>query len=373
MKKEKRKRWIIYSLILFLLYFFIFPYPIGKELVFRPKKVHNLHSYKPVTEISEAREIKWFRNGDFFGYIDENGDIIYLDSSWYNVTVSSRGFINYSSIQGTNQNLVFFDPSGNIKSSIQTPGYPLLDDSGERLFIIKTDATGLKEITVEGGELWSASFTSLLTSLSSSTEYTLLGLLNGFLKLFDKQGNCIYSISTAKDKPSVVYGTAISNRGKEIAAIYGINPQRLFFTRQKNLKFTKPVMKDIDSSFKTSIFMDFSSDNRCLFFPGNKKLNTMDFNNNKLFSIPLNGSFSGLSSNEESGVVAVLANDKTLLNDKTSSSDSKKNHEVVIFKPFDLVFLKLLFKADKSFVRFMYDFLVLGIDENILIIDLLEI
>ena len=146
-RKQRRGRafWLFLPLLLFL-YLLLFPRPGGRETLVRPIWATELS--RSVPPAGDAEVPIWsFRAGDSFGYADLQGNLYYLGQRLHNLSLSDNGFINYGRVP---DHVVFMNPRGEFQFSIKSYGYPLLESSGQVLYSINTDRSGLKRINSEG-------------------------------------------------------------------------------------------------------------------------------------------------------------------------------------------------------------------------------
>jgi hypothetical protein len=364
-KKRKIKGTLIFSLILLILYLFIFPFPSGREIAVRPKNIHYLpEPVYNVNKVFKNEGITWFRNKDYFGFLDSDGKVIYKDAINYNITLSDKGFINYSSIQDENQSLIFLNHYGEYISSFIKPGYPLFSRNGERLFLIKTNATGFREVTLEGEDLWEVTFASIITGFSANRDLIAVGLLNGILKLFKKGGECIYTLGPRESRLSVIYGCAVSNRGSEVAAVYGIDPQKLVVINKTGSNFSTPYYKDMNTDFRKPVILRFSSDDRFLFYEGNRRLHILDVKSRQSYYLSLPGKLTDICSLKNRQLVVCAAQ---------GESDAHSHAEITLFIPPHYEAIKEVCEGEEISIRQAGDFLTICIDDNLIVLELMEV
>ena len=361
---KKRKKIIITlvsSLFLFIFYFLFFPYETEKEIKLKPSLVHNLGKNDIASPPYTNGKVYSFKLENIFGFLNEKGEILYTESVLYDVAVSDHGFIDYSSIQNVNQSLILMDVQGNYRQSYSIPGYPFFSDNGSRLFIIKTNATGIREVSFEGEQLWQADFSSLITSFSSNDEYALAGLLNGMMKVFNRSGEVIYNYNPEAGRLTTIYGTAAGKNS--IAVISGINPQQLLFFKKGKDNFHKPVKKESQETLRRPAYMNYTNNDAYLLFESNQKLNTMDIKSLKTYSFPANGRLTSIDTHKLSQLIAA-----SFLN-----PGSNKIAGLYLCKPPNMVFIKEHFNMKIKFIRFIKDQVVIGFNEILLVFNIMEV
>ncbi len=256
-------------------------------------------------ELSESgQHLLNFEIGGNFGFINLNGELKLLEPVDYKVALSDRSFINYSNLPNT---FVIQDIGGEYVSSFQTSGYPKFSENGNRLFMIKNDSTGISEITEQGDLKWYIDFTSLITSLSITDEYVLVGLLDGRLRLLNNLGESVFDVSPGGSRMQVIYGCSINDDGTVIAGVSGLYPQRFFYIKGPDFNNANVTFLDLDSDFRREIFISFSDSGKYIFFEGLGNVNIFDLTNNQLNQIPIKGSLTGIEELETRGVISILS------------------------------------------------------------------
>ena len=175
-KKKRPARVFFVALLLTILYFILFPYPLGREIVAKPvwaAAIGESDSAAPAPGDSDAVAAP-FQLGALFGYVQSNGNILHAEKTLFRVTLSEAGFVNYTRL-GTDW--IMDDPRGTRLFHFSGRGYPLLSPDGQRIFNIKTDLTGLIEMNRARDAVSDRDFPSLMTSISLQPDTLLVGLL----------------------------------------------------------------------------------------------------------------------------------------------------------------------------------------------------
>jgi hypothetical protein len=359
LKKKKFGGVLLYSFILFFIYFIIFSPSTGKEVIVKPLKSIDLEDEIGSSDnFSNKDQTSWFEVGDRFGYLGKDASLVYKDTIDYRIALSESGFINYSSIQEGEQGFVYRNVRGEVKSSFHQSGYPVLSHDGRKIAVVKPDGTGLIQISADGEEEWNASFASIITAISIQNEYTLIGLLNGSLRLYSSDGKCIYAVTLRVTTPESIYGASLSQNEKMLAAVYGIEPQRIVLIKKGSSNMEKPVSIEIPTDLRRQVFVRFSENGRFLFTEGKNSVMIMDTDSMKLRSIPVSGSFESLSESSGSRYITVLTQ---------SGNDFIKSSSLYIFTPPDITFLEERFSGSSVSAKTFGDLLVIGQDTNLII------
>ncbi|MBN1797989.1 MAG: hypothetical protein JW822_05410 [Spirochaetales bacterium] len=373
-KKNKRikKTPIIIGLLFLLCYFFMFSSPLQKELRIHLQWVIDL-SDPSVTETATAAgkdlaSAQAFslgnQPGDYFGYFDDDGNIIFLkqieerNDIPFRVALSDRGFIYYSS---SYVDLIFSDREGEEKKTYNDPGpgFPLLSQDGARVFILKTDLSGLREIDSSGEVLWSADVPSWITSFDYTDNLVMCGLGDGTVNIFDKQGNTAAAFPVQQGAVDCIYGVAFSEQNELYAGVAGAEPQFLFLGELNAQDKPAPSLIKLDSDFRREVRIEFSGHGELLFFEGEKALKVFDVSSKELSTFPLLGDIKSFDYIERVGIMAVV-------------SAQNNFNEIVILMPGRSFLFKDYFNGQKIFLTSVHNRLFFGIDHKIIRLDLVE-
>lgn len=264
--RKKRPARVLFAALLFIvLYFLLFPYPLGRELVARPRWAVPVPPSGSPLAADPARPSWQFQLGNKFGYVQGDGSVQYSGTALYRVALSSTAFVNYTRL-GTDW--ILQDRSGRRLASFSGNGYPLLGPEGSRIFNVKTDLSGIIELDRTGGALWERDFPALMTSVSLQGDSLLVGLLNGSLLLINSLGSPLFEYSPGGSRIPVVLGTAVAPDRSLIAAVCGIGPQYLTVLRRRNDGYAPFASLELPSDYRREVRMGFSPDSRYLFLEG---------------------------------------------------------------------------------------------------------
>ena len=92
------------------------------------------------------------------------------------------------------------------------------------------------------------------------------------LKVFNKTGECIYNYTPDESRLSVIYGTAISENSKTMAALYGIDPQYLLFFRKGRTEYYNPVKISTAGGLRRPAFITYTYNDNYLIYETEQNL-----------------------------------------------------------------------------------------------------
>ena len=359
MRKKRRASGILAALGIIIAYFILFPHPLQREVVARPRWVAPLPPPEslPAGGISRAPSGEGtaspFQLGELFGYVDGSGRLVHVEKTLFRVALGSAGFVNFTRVGA---DWVLRDPAGERLFSFAGRGYPLLSADGERVFIVKTDLTGLQEVDRSGETLWRRDFPSMLTSLSVAGDRVLAGLLNGSVELVNRAGDAVFSAAPAGSRLPVVLGAAAAPDGERVACVSGIDPQRLTVYGRKGTVYAELFRATLGSEFRRELRLSFSPDSRWLVVEGEGEVGMADPASGDLAWTSLGGTMAGAVFLGAQRAAAVLAR-------------GESGWGLVIASPLSAALLRGSFRADEASLGTVEDSILLGIDRRLLRID----
>lgn len=133
-----------------------------------------------------------------------------------------------------------------------------------RSFFLRSDQQGVMETDKAGVSLWNHEFGSPLTACSVSAATSAWGLLNGSIQVLDQEGKLLDELKPFEHAVSsaypCVYSVAISENGKGIAALYGLDPQYFLVFTKKNHGYELVFEKKLENQVVSDQPATFSGD-----------------------------------------------------------------------------------------------------------------
>lgn len=304
---------------------------------------------------SEAAGPSWyFRAADVFGYADLQGNLYYVGETMYNLSLSDTGFINYGSVP---DHVVVMNTRGEFQYSIKTHGYPLLEPSGQVLYSINTDRSGLRRIDSEGQVLWSVVFSAPLATAALAGEQCVIGLLDGRMLLVGADGVVEHEQAAGRSRIPVALGSAFSGDRSRIALISGIEPQRLSVLQRREGQMATELELVLESDFRREVQLRFAADNRYLFYEVEQGLGVLDIRKGSRAQFIIPGVLESMDA--DSGFAA-------------AAFRRAEGSRLLVFRPPHSVLLSRDLAAEQLYVKVIGSSLILGLDGFILRADLLE-
>ncbi|NBF39358.1 MAG: hypothetical protein GVY14_02980 [Spirochaetes bacterium] len=258
----KPLRRILLLIVLTLVYVLAFPRSTGTEPLIERQWVLSLDGAAADGAVAgdgrESRVIP-FRLGSQFGYFTSDGSLRHIEQMRYGIAQDRERFANYSVIS---DNVVLQDPDGAFVRSIAAHGYPRLDDG--RLHIFAPGGSAVSEWTVDGQQVWARDFLSVLTDLDAGETRTAVGLLDGSVHLLGEEGEELFSYATEGARIPVTLAVALGNDEDVIAAVAGIDPQKLILFERHTEGFFPVFQLELDSDYRRPVLLDFLDDGATL-------------------------------------------------------------------------------------------------------------
>jgi len=263
--RRKPLRGALTALPLIVAYFLLFPYPLGRELVLRARwRVHLPAEGAPVAvarRAAPASTLAPFQLGDLYGFVSRDGELASLARTPFGVALSSGGSVAYARIGGT---WVMDGPTGQPLQSFSGDGYPLLGPEGDRVFLVKTDLTGLRELAPSGEVAWQRDFPSMLTSVAVAGDWLAAGLMHGAVALVDRTGSLAFEGGVSDSRIAAAFGVAVTPDGERLAAVTGIGPQWLTIWRRSRDGYAVVARVPLESDFRREVRIAFAADGRSI-------------------------------------------------------------------------------------------------------------
>jgi hypothetical protein len=358
-RKKKHRSGFFAAAGIIIAYFLLFPHPLPRERVAVPRWVSRLPSAEglPAEGVSadsaSAGSLWPFQQAGLVGFTGSTGRIVHAEKVLFGASASGAGFVNYSRVGST---WVLRDPSGGRLFSFEGRGYPLLSGDGGRVFVVKTDLTGLREVDGSGDELWSRDFPSMLTTLSVAGGNVVAGLLDGTVQLVDKAGAARFSAAPAPGRIPVVLGVAAAPDGAGFACISGIEPQSLVLYARKGGSFAESARLALASGFRREVRLAWAPDSRWLAVEGEGSVGAVDPLSGRVAWTRLAGALAGIAFPGERQPAAFL-------------SRSPLGWELLVAPAFSGPLLRASFAAGEASVSVVDGGILLGVDRRLLRVD----
>lgn len=367
MRRKKSASGFFIAVVVIIPYFILFPHPVGRELVARPAWTLSLPAAESLPpggrspdspaeagRLDATQRVAAFQLGDIFGYVGPSGRLVHVEKTLFRVALSEAGFVNYTRI---GSDWVLRDPAGERLFSFAGRGYPMASADGARVFVVKTDLTGLQEVDRSGEVLWNRDFPSMLTSISIEGNHLIAGLMDGSLELLDRTGAVVFTHAASGSRIPVILAAAASPDGSRLACVCGIDPQVLTVLGKKGASFAETSRTLLSAEFRKEVRLLFSPDSRYLVLEGDGAAGLADPGSRELSWTPLGGSLAGVSFLGRARAAALLAR-------------GESSWRLSIAAPLSSVLCAVSFRATAAFLGSVDGQILLGIDGRLLRVDM---
>ncbi|ADK80664.1 hypothetical protein [Sediminispirochaeta smaragdinae] len=157
-----------------------------------------------------------FATADHFGYVTEEGKLLFFSSGKERLAMNKRGF----SYGGR-----MYDAGGTAAGIVPAGWLPFFTAQGS--YLVASDRLAIEEVSLSGQVLWVKKVPSLITAFSDTPDRRILGTLNGDTYLLDSKGSLLSRFAPEASGVPVVYGVAVSDASDRLALVRGIEPQKL--------------------------------------------------------------------------------------------------------------------------------------------------
>ena len=276
----------------------------ARDFVPVPVWVTNLTTVEPPADDPDPGSMFHFRNQDWFGYANVDGEVFLWQKTFFDVALSANSFINYSRAP---RNLVLQNARGEFLQSLPRTSYPAFNPSGSQLFLIAADSTGLRRINLDDEVIWRREFPTLMTCMYLSERYSLVGLLDGTVRMIDDDGSQVVSVVTEGSRVPVVLGCTLDSSAERIGGISGIDPQRAFVYQIRDSQQTDIRYWNLDTEYRREMRVLFSEDDRYLYIEGNQSLLVWNYAAKNVTRLDLAGQFRELCEEGQEGWITVIS------------------------------------------------------------------
>jgi hypothetical protein len=262
MEETGKKRLVAASAIAAgIAYFLICAQPLPKELVLAPAWS------KPIASAAQAPagggkvpdSAIPFRLGDRYGYFSAEGTLLFAAPAPYGVALAPDAYAVYDRLS---EGFTIASPSGAAIAKVKALGYPFF--SASRRFVIGPDQAEVSELAPDGRVAWSRRFGSVVTAFAASPSLAAFGLMDGTIVGIDRSGSEALSFAPGGSRIPGIYGVAVSPDGLLVAAISGLDRQRLVVMEKRVTAYRVAYHRWLESDYRRPVAMAFTADGRRL-------------------------------------------------------------------------------------------------------------
>ena len=290
MIKGKKKWWLVFSLLLFIIYILLAPQPIPEETVLSPRWITSLELSYPInlgdSSAEDTEEFLPFILGDRFGYVGDDGNFTINRIRNAYISLSENYWAEYETLPSSIQ---IMNPLNQPVLAIENPkGYPLFIDN--RIFIIGSEQNSIIALGADGEELWTFDFPAPITCIDAANGYVLAGTLDGVLILLNSAGVPVFTpFEPGGSRLSVILGCAISQDASRLALIAGIDNQRFLLLERTGNTYRVVYHEFLSTGFRRPVHISFVDNDTEIVFEREGGLGIYTINSRASVNISLDG------------------------------------------------------------------------------------
>ncbi len=354
--KENVRLFAIIGFFFLLIYIFFAAKPFSKELSLTPCWTISITDKEIVLDSEEKPDVVLpFKLGQNMGYFTPQGKIVFLESFPFKAAISK----NYRSAYSPDSDTISFSSyevqksiKENIESInyIQGSGFPFFVE--DRIFLFTPGGFGFSKCDKDGNILWTFKNYLPLLSFSSSEAGVAAGFADGSIIIFDNNGNIRQEFEPGGSTYPVILGAALAKSGKQFACVSGIDRQRFVLNQEKN-GFSKVVFhKYLETDQKEPVLVQFSSDEKVVYYNCSKGLGIIDCETYENTIIPLKGKIISIHEAKDLNLTCIL-------------TKSEREYYIYFVEDFDHLIGHFSFEAQSSFINIENDMLFIGKNDEI--------
>lgn len=249
-------------------YFFVFAERLSPELSVVPRWRVDVVPGQPgsgttrtlPSDQAQAAEPIPFVAGNRYGYFLADGTIMFMADAANAVAVSDKAFVT---VEPGSQDGFVRKPLGTEKIAIQDVR-PFF--SAGRLFSASADGTGVSSFDGNGHLQWSYTFPCQISAFASSKSLIVGGTVDGWLEGVNADGTKAFEFAPGGSRLPVILGTAVSPSGAWVAAMSGIDRQRLIVLSRGDSKYRVQSHRYLDSDYREPVRLVIMSDERLVLY-----------------------------------------------------------------------------------------------------------
>lgn len=360
--KENVRYFIIIGCVFLLIYTLFAIRPLGKELMLVPQWTVNIKEfYEEQPKVEDKNSIMPFRLGQNMGYFTETGKILLMESFPFKASISKDYRASYVSDAA---NVEFYSSMGIgvpeeqkeiFSGTIQGIGFPFFSD--DRIYLFGPGGTSFSQHKSDGTKIWSFENYVPVISFASSPAGTAAGFADGEIKVFSSEGTPLYTFEPGGSVYPIVLGLDLSDSGKQLACVSGIDRQRFVLAQEKNglSKVVFHTYLDIDQ--REPVLVQFSADEKKVFYSRALGLGIVDCVSMEDSFVKMDGKVLAIKEIPQLDFVCVL-------------TKGNNNYSVYFVEGFDNLVGSFTFRADSAFIDVKGTNLFVGRDDTISCISL---
>lgn len=225
-------------------YFFIFPEPLSSELSAKPRwatRVVQTAADPSRAAFGEVEALP-FVSQRAYGFVSPDGTLLYAGLGPEGVQA-----LGGKALVARGGRSVVLNADGSEGASV--PGEGAFMAAG-RLFAADGGGSGVAAYDDYGVEQWRYRFAGRVSAFAAAADIAVAGTLDGKLEGVGLDGSRQFEFAPGGSRIEAIFGVAASQDGARVAAISGLDPQRLVVLGRGGAGYRVVAHKYLDSDFR---------------------------------------------------------------------------------------------------------------------------
>jgi len=246
---------VLGTIVVILVYFFVFAEPLSAELSAVPQWRVSLSTGVAGSVVDGSRLLA-YAAGDRYGYFSPDGEVAFIAEAQAGAPISDISYIAPSSGKAA---AALRNTRGEeiTQFTATLPFY-----ASGRLFSAEGDGTAIAAYDEYGRKDWSYSFSCQLGAFSAGDKLVVGGTVDGWLEGVDADGRNVFSFAPGGSRLPVVLGVGVSRSGDWVAAVTGIDKQRLVVLGRGGNDYRVASHRYLESAFREPVRVIVLEDDR---------------------------------------------------------------------------------------------------------------
>ncbi len=274
-----------------------------KDLSSLQKDKTSVFQLKTAEEITE-KQIP-FKLSQNLGYFTPSGKVTAFQTFSFMASVSSDYWVIF---YPDSKSQTIYKNDGQILCKIPCAGFPFIEQN--KIFVFSPGGTGISSFNEEGKEIWTYESYVPVTAFKSSPSSCVAGLADGTLLYYDSNASKPQKIVPGGSDYNVILGADVSQSGKLLACVSGIEKQRFILIKLSDGQHKIIFHSYLDGNITEQTFVEFSKEKTdeetVVYFQYEKGMGIYSFKSNSIKTVPIKGKILSVSEVNEKNVVFVL-------------------------------------------------------------------
>lgn len=314
-----QKRFIIFPIIFLLFYTFIAAVPLGSDIYFMPVWIRSLtpnavqqDAEGAIDETTasihaEASQYKgkapqYFLTDTHFGYFTGDGELLRSTPITERVSASGTAWTEYP--ENTAHTPVY-RPEGSLITAIDEAGFVHIEQ--DRLYLFEPGGSAVKQYDSSGKVLWRYLHTAPITAFNSSAQGVVIGFSDGKLVCLNAAGTVRFEFYPGGSNYQVILAAALSENGRFIVCVCGIEQQRVLLIRVDDTKYKIVHHRYLEGNLRRQAFAGFNSEGKYAVFECAEGMGLIDCKNRQSVIIPQQERILGIGKKPYKDIIAVMS------------------------------------------------------------------